>query len=189
MDQAQIGEQIIHNNTFEIMEKKSENSRSRWYVLQVLTGTEAEVQKELIRRGVAAVVPVENRMIRQGGKWKEREYIVFPGYVFINVRYSWSQYYIMAGIRQIVRILGGGEKPEPLSEDEVKLLIRQTELFREPSVLRVSGSGYEIESGALKELSDQIKKVDLHSRRAVVKLMIAGTETEIKLSFKVKNAE
>ena len=189
MNQTEIGEQILHNNTFEIMEKRSENSSGKWYVLQVLTGTETDVQRELIIRGVAAVVPIENRMIRQGGRWKTKEYIVFPGYVFINVRYSWSQYYIMAGIKQIVRILGGGEKPEPLSVKEAQLLIRQTELFRTPSVLIITDDGYEIESGALKELSDNIRKVDMHSRRAAVKMLIAGTETEIKLSFTVKNAE
>ena len=156
-------------------------NNKKWYVLQVLTGTETEVKQELIRRGVSAVVPIENRMIRQGGKWKEKEYIVFPGYVFINVQYTWSQYYIISGIRQIIRILGGGENPEPLSDNEYDLIIRQAELFKEPSVIKFTENGYEIKSGILLLLQDNIKKIDRHTRRAAVCMMTAGTETVIKL--------
>ena len=161
----------------------------KWYVLQVLTGAEKDVQKELHRRGVAAVVPIENRMIRTKGKWQTKEYIIFPGYVFINVQYTWSQYYIMSGIRQIIRILGGGEVPEPLAEDEAELIIRQTELFKDPSVVRLTESGYEIVSGVLIMLHDNIKKIDRHARRATVRMNIAGTETEIKLSFRAEDTK
>ena len=155
----------------------------KWYVLQVLTGAEKDVQKELHRRGVAAVVPIENRMIRTKGKWQTKEYIIFPGYVFINVQYTWSQYYIMSGIRQIIRILGGGELPEPLAEDEAELIIRQAELFKEPSVIRLTARGYEIVSGVLLMLQDNIKKIDRHARRVTVRMDIAGTKTDVKLSF------
>ena len=161
----------------------------KWYVLQVLTGAEKDVQKELHRRGVAAVVPIENRMIRTKGKWQTKEYIIFPGYVFINVQYTWSQYYIMSGIRQIIRILGGGEVPEPLAEDEAELIVRQAELFKDPSVVRLTESGYEIVSGVLFMLQDNIKKIDRHARRATVCMNIVGTETEIKLSFRTEDTK
>lgn len=38
---------------------------NKWYVLQVQTGSELDVQKELLRRGVEAVVPLENRQIHR----------------------------------------------------------------------------------------------------------------------------
>lgn len=155
----------------------------KWYILQVMTGAELDVMKELHRRGVGAVIPIENRVIRSGGRWKTKEYIIFPGYVFINVQYAWSQYYIMSGIRQIIKILGGGEKPEPLSDQETELLIRQSEMFRKPSVIRLHEGGYEVLSGALMTLQDKITKLDLHCRRATVRMNIAGAETEFKMSF------
>lgn len=165
-------------------------NNKKWYVLQVLTGSERDVQKELQRRGIAAIVPIENRVIRTKGKWKTKEYIIFPGYIFINMQYTWSQYYIMSGIRQIVRILGGGECPEPLSDDEAELIVANSELFREPSVVRCSNGDFEVISGVLRELQDKIKRVDLRSRRATVHMNIAGTMTEFKLSFDVeKKAE
>lgn len=162
----------------------------RWYVLQVSTGEELSVMTELHRRGVAAIVPLENRAIRSKGKWTTRKYVIFPGYVFINMKYSWSQYYIMSGIKGIIRLLGGGNSPEPLSENDVELIIKDTELFAEPSVLKFNDDGsYEIISGVLLKLKDNIKKLDRHARRATVEIMLAGKKTEIKLSFSIRNEE
>lgn len=53
---------------------------NKWYVLQVQTGSELDVQKELLRRGVEAVVPLENRQIHRAKQWISKQYIVFSGY-------------------------------------------------------------------------------------------------------------
>ena len=86
---------------------------NKWYILQVQTGSELDVQKELLRRGVEAVVPLENRQIHRAKQWISKQYIVFSGYVFIRVMYSWSQYYILSNINGVIRLLGGGHQPEP----------------------------------------------------------------------------
>ena len=156
---------------------------TRYYVLQVITGCELDVAKKLNRRGVPAIVPLENRVIRTKGKWITKPYIIFPGYVFINIKYSWSQYYIMSGVKGVVRLLGGGHSPEPLSKQETDLLIKQTDIFREPSIVRLLDSGYEIVSGALMMLKDNIKKIDRHAHRAIIEMSIAGKKTEFRLSF------
>lgn len=155
----------------------------KWYVLQVLTGSEIDVMAELQRRGVSAVVPIENRVIRSRGKWTEKEYIIFPGYVFINIRYSWSQYYIMSGIKSIVRILGGGGSPVPLTASESELLVKRTSLFRKPSVIRLTDDGYEVISGVLLELKDKIIHIDRHRRKVKVGINIAGKYMTFTLSF------
>ncbi|SCX21116.1 Transcription termination factor nusG, partial [Ruminococcaceae bacterium P7] len=72
-------------------------TKHKWYVLQVRTGYEEKIAAELNSRGYAAVVPLENRLIRRGGKWQPQPYIVFSGYVFVYLDYSWAQYYAMAG--------------------------------------------------------------------------------------------
>lgn len=157
---------------------------SGWYVLQVTTGAEIEIQKELLRRGVTAVVPTENRVIRSGGKWCEKQYIVFVGYIFVKMSYTWSQYYILSGINGVIRLLGGGYKPEPLSHPEAEWIQQLNELLKEPSVVDLQENGsYEVISGVLLDLKDNIVKLERHHRRAVIKLKVAGTDTIIKLSF------
>lgn len=158
--------------------------KEKWYVMQVTTGEELSVMSELHRRGVSAGVPIENRAIRTKGKWTTKKYIIFPGYVFINIKYSWSQYYIMSGINGVIRILGGGSSPEPLSDNETELLVKNAELFAEPSIIKLNDDGsYEIIAGVLKELKAYIKKIDKHAHRATIEMPVAGKMTEFKLSF------
>lgn len=156
---------------------------NKWYVLQVQTGSELDVQKELLRRGVEAVVPIENRQIHRAKQWISRQYIVFSGYVFIRMMYSWSQYYILSGINGVIRLLGGGHKPEPLSLTESEWILNLSDILKEPSVLKLTENSYEVISGALLDLKDNIIKIEKHHRRAVVKLHIAGQEQIIKWSY------
>lgn len=162
---------------------------NKWYVLQVQTGSELDVQKELLRRGVEAVVPLENRQIHRAKQWISKQYIVFAGYVFIRMMYSWSQYYILSGINGVIRLLGGGHKPEPLSQAEAEWILSLSDMLKEPSVLKLTENGFEVISGALLGLKDNIIKLERHYRRAVVKLHIAGQEQIIKLSYVLQTSD
>ena len=160
---------------------------NQWYVLQVKTGSEVAVANELQKRGYWAVVPIENRMIRRSGKWVQTPYIVFTGYVFVYLNYTWAGYYAMSGIKGVVRILGGGKEPTALSADESKFILRLTELLIAPSVIRFDAEGqYQIVSGFLTEIRDHIIKIDKHAKRASVKITLAGSEKVIKVSFKTE---
>ena len=157
----------------------------KWYVLQVKTGTETAVANELQKRGYWAVVPVENRMIRRSGKWITEPYIVFTGYVFVYLNYTWAGYYAMSGIKRFVRILGGGKEPSFLSNEESKFILELTELLIAPSVIRINDDGsYTVVSGFLLKNSDRIIKIDKHAKRASVKITLAGIDKVIKVSFK-----
>ena len=61
--------------------------------------------------------------------------------------------------------------------------IKLKRFAEEPSVLKLTENSYEVISGVLLDLKDNIIKVERHHRRAVVKLHIAGQEQIIKLSY------
>lgn len=156
----------------------------KWYVLHVRTGSELDIAEQLRRRGFSAVVPTENRVIRKGGKWTQHMYIVFAGYVFIYMDYSWSKYYAMSGIYGIIKILGGGQNPTPLSKSETEFILKLSELLAQPSVLKFSdNNSYEVISGFLSDYIDNITKVERRYKKATVKVTVAGEEKEIKVSF------
>ena len=69
-----------------------------WYVIQVMTGKEDDIAGKLKEQGIRALVPKENRLIRSGGSWSQREYILFAGYVFLNMNYNADNYYKVKGI-------------------------------------------------------------------------------------------
>ena len=156
----------------------------KWYVLHVRTGSELDIAEQLRKRGFSAVVPTENRVIRKGGKWTQKIYIVFAGYVFIYMDYSWSKYYAMSGIYGIIKILGGGQNPTPLSKSETEFILKLSELLAEPSVLKFKDdNSYEVVSGFLADYTDNITKVERRYKKATVKVTVAGEEKEIKVSF------
>ena len=59
----------------------------KWYVLQVLTGTERDVCTALRRKGVCARAPAQRMEIRRRGRWQSEERLLLPGYVFVGVDY------------------------------------------------------------------------------------------------------
>ena len=157
----------------------------KWYVLQVNTGTETAVAAELQRRGYWAVVPIEERMIRRGGSWIQEPYVVFTGYVFIFVDYSWAKYYAMTGIKGVIKILGGGKEPISLSDTESEFILKLTELLMSPSEIAFDDDGtYTVISGFLKDMTESIVKIDKHAKRATVTVTIGGEEKVIKVSIK-----
>lgn len=158
--------------------------KSDWYVLHVRTGYENDIAKTLESRGFTTAVPVENRIIRRGGKWIEESYIVFTGYVFVRMNYSWNKYYAMSGIPGVIKLLGGGTAPTPISKNEVEFILQLTDLLREPSVIKFTDNdNYEIISGFLADYEDKIVKIQRRYKKAIVKITIAGEEKEFKVSF------
>lgn len=156
---------------------------NKWYVLQVMSGKELEVLNELKRRNVKALVPVENRVIRQRGKWTQKEYILFAGYVFVEISYSWGQYYTLSGINGIIKILGGGNAPTALTTDEVSRIKLLNKLLATPSVVRFNGENIEPLNGVLREFKDCITSVKRRFKRATLAISIADERKEITVSF------
>lgn len=155
-----------------------------WYVLHVRTDCELDIAKALEKRGFSTAVPTESRVIRKGGKWTKKTYIVFTGYVFVFMRYSWSKYYAMNNINGIIKILGGGQNPIPLSKSESEFILRLSDLLSEPSVMKFNDdNSYEIVSGFLADCKDKIVKIERRYKKAAVRLTVAGEEKEIKVSF------
>ena len=66
-----------------------------WYVLHVLTGGELEVQRQLRQQGFDAIVLQEAAQIRRGGQWHTETRILFPGYVFVYMKYTASMFYTL----------------------------------------------------------------------------------------------
>ena len=130
-----------------------------------------------------AIVPIENKLIRSKGKWITQPHILFDGYVFVRMEYEWSKYYVFKGIPHIIRLLGGGTSPIPLTDKESEFILTLSELLKTPSVLKFTDNNYETVSGFLAENKDKIVKVQKRYKKAKVKITLAGEPTELTVSF------
>ena len=128
----------------------------KWYVLHVVSGKEQDIGEQLLSKGIESFVPIENRVIRQRGKWIQKPYVVFKGYVFVHIHYTWPLFYEIGKIKNVYRMLGsldedrseGGTKkgsevfvPVPLSREEEKRLFKECRLLAEPPVVRLKEDG------------------------------------------------
>ncbi|MEG2929635.1 MAG: transcription termination/antitermination NusG family protein [Oscillospiraceae bacterium] len=165
----------------------------RWFVLQIAPGREMEAAASLTRQGAFIKVPRENRIIRSGGKWIEKEYLLFPGYVFMAGEYPLpaEDYYKAKETVGVIKFLGVG-KPQPISylEAEYILLLTPTTSALEPSIVAICEDGsVDVISGILKKLSDRIVSIDKHSRKVKVKLPTLEKEKITEFSVTIMEKE
>ena len=169
----------------------------KWYVLHVVSGKEQDIGEQLLSKGIESFVPIENRVIRQRGKWIQKPYAVFKGYVFVHIHYTWPLFYEIGKIKNVYRMLGsldedrseGGTKkgsevfvPVPLSREEEKRLFKECRLLAEPPVVRLKEDGECIVvSKGFRRM--KVKKIDRHARRITFLTTIAGKKTEFTVSF------
>lgn len=157
-----------------------------WYVLHVLTGQELDVARRLNPYEVETIVPIENRMIRTKGKWREAEYILLPGYVFVKVAMDDEIYHLLKGTMGVIKILSEGKSPSPLSERDVQWLYYLESCLREPNTIKyLDEHTYQIVSGFLKHQRDCIKKIDRHHRRIRIQFSLFGESRHLELSYRV----
>ena len=85
---------------------------NRWYVLQVNTGCEDDVEKA-IKRDVSEVgVRVFKREMMERkknawpDKWQKVLKLLYPGYVFIYCELNTDIYYSIKNIPKVIKILG-----------------------------------------------------------------------------------
>ena len=158
-----------------------------WYVLQVKSGKEEAVASCLSEKNVLAYVPRENRLIRKGGSWGNREYTLFPGYVFVNLDYTAKNYYMVKAIPNVLRFLGAdGRRPSTLTYLEaewIKILSGGGKPLEPTNAILTPEGEIQLTDGVLQNFIRRVVKIDKHSRRATVELTVCGERKTIPLSF------
>ncbi len=157
-----------------------------FYVIQVETGRELQIAGILREHGIKALVPLESRSIRSGGTWTRREYVLFTGYIFLDMEYSASNYYLVRKIPGVLRFLGDSRNPSRLSYLEaewISTLTGKDNAPIEPTIVRKAGDGYQVVSGILERFENRIIKYDKRQRRATFEITLCGEKKEVQLSI------
>lgn len=156
---------------------------AKWYVLQVTTDREIEIKNRIEKQGYKVLVPLVEKIIRQKGKWKRQIDIIFRGYIFVKLDYKWSDYYSLCKCPGVIRLLGGGKNPIPLTDEEI-MTVRRIDMLRSASLVEFDNEGKLIPlNGILKEFKDQLISYKRRQRRAVIELTIAKNKTPVTVSF------
>lgn len=162
---------------------------AKWYVLQVTTDREIEIKNRLEKQGYKVLVPLVEKIIRQKGKWKRQINVIFRGYIFVKLDYKWSDYYNLCKCPGVIRLLGGGKNPIPLTDEEI-MTVRRIDMLRSASLVEFDDDGSLVAlNGILKEFKDSLISCNRRQRRAVIELTIAKKKTQVTVSFTEKQKQ
>lgn len=94
--------------------------RPRWYALRTRSRHEKQVREWLTKQSIEPLLPTLVRI----SQWKDRkktiEVPLFPGYCF--AQFQWQDRLSVLKIPGVVQIIGSGNSPEPVPDEEIDAL-------------------------------------------------------------------
>jgi len=164
-----------------------------WYVVHTLAGSEHKVKANLERRIASmwmqdqifrVVVPMEETIEVKRGKKRFTKKKVFPGYVMVEMMMNDRSWYVVRNTPGVTGFVGSGLRPEPLSEGEVKVILRQTGVEKgKPRLDIEKGETVKVIAGPFLNYTGVVESVDHEKGKITVLLSIFGRETPVELEF------
>lgn len=157
----------------------------QWYVIQVMTGAEADCLRKLTELGIEAIAPTRILPELSGGVWRERERVMIPGYVFVHVTLSLWNYYRMAQIPCALRILPGNGEFQPVPEKQMKWILGMTAGGGAWGVSTAAeiGGRIVVRSGPLVGRERAIRKWDKRRRRCTIRIDVLDEKRQIDVGL------
>lgn len=166
-----------------------------WYVINTLSNYENKVaesikeaakQKGVAEQFLSILVPVQHVTELKKGKKVESAKKIFPGYIMVEMNLNDLTWNIVKNTPHVVGFLGNGKKPLPVSELEVKRLMKQVEegaVTKEFEISYDVNETVKIVEGPFETFTGQIEEVDNEKKRVKVLVSIFGRSTPVELDF------
>ena len=169
---------------------------NKWYVVHVYSGMEKSVSKAMIERidraGLQAhfgqiLVPSEEVVEVKGGQKSISERRIFPGYVLVEMELTDETWHLVKSTPRVTGFLGGsGNRPTPISENEVKKILSQIEEGGEkprPKILFEVGEMVRVKEGPFADFNGNVEEVNYEKSKVRVSVTIFGRSTPVELDF------
>ena len=162
---------------------------AKWYVVHTYSAYEntvkATLEKTVETRHLqdliqAVSIPMETvtEVTENGPKTVERK--VFPGYVLVKMVLTDETWYVVKNVRGATGFVGDGNKPIPLTEDELaQLVIEQRAIVFGYDV----GDSVKITDGPLTSFIGTVEEVDVEKNKVRVVVSMFGRETPVELEL------
>ena len=166
-----------------------------WYVIHTYSGFEQKVKANLLEQFERSarkedlgeiIVPVEDVVEVRKGKKKISSRKFFPGYILINVEMSQDIWYMIKNTAKVSGFLGGGGKPVPLSEEEMKAVEEQIRGETSQPKHKFSfekGENVRVVAGPFVNFNGTVDEVNQDKGKVRVMVSIFGRATPVELEF------
>jgi transcriptional antiterminator NusG len=174
---------------------KEEKTKSdgQWYVVHTYSGYENRVGTALRQRiesmGAAdkifeIIVPTKNIVRIRAGRKEETKEKIFPGYILVRMILDEGSWLLVRTTPGVTAFVGMGNKPTPISEDEVKAILRfmKMEAPKWKSAFSID-EAVKIIDGPFADFLGSVESIDEEKGRIKVLVSIFGRETPVDLDF------
>ena len=165
----------------------------KWYVIHTYSGYENKVKANLEHRILSmdmghkiyqVLVPTEEEIEIKNGKRHPVERKVFPGYVLVEMSMSDDSWYVVRNTPGVTSFVGSGNKPTPLTDAEVKAILRQIKMDAPKyKVAFQKGEAVRVTDGPFTDLHGVVDEVNPERNKVKVLVSIFGRETRVELDF------
>jgi len=168
-------------------------NNKRWYIVHTYSGYEEKVKRSLEQRIKTmdaedkifqVVIPTEDEIEIRGGQRRTVTKKIFPGYVLVEMRMDDESWQVVRNTPGITGFVGGGNKPTPLAEDEVKAILKQMQ-DGSPQV-KVGfrkGESVRVIDGPFTDFIGTVDEINMGKGKVKVLLSLFGRETSVELDF------
>lgn len=167
----------------------------KWYVIHTLTGQEDKVKANIeskIQEGILkdkvyqVLIPTEQVSEVKDGKKKISLRKFFPGYVLVEMDIDDNVWYIVRNMPGVTGFIGTKSRPAALQENEVNLIIKQSEERKEkptPKVIFEKGDSIKIIEGPFINFTGTVEEVNPGKGRIKAMVSIFGRATSVELEY------
>lgn len=166
-----------------------------WYIIHTYSGFEKKVAETLKSRVQAAgltdrfgeiMVPTEDVIEVRQGKKVVTPKLFYPGYVLVEMEMDDDTWHLVRSTPRVTGFVGSGQKPSPLTEDEVNRIVHKVEVAAEnpkPRLEFEKGENIKITDGPFKDFTGAVEEINNDRSTLRVMVTIFGRATPVELDF------
>jgi len=168
-------------------------SEKHWYVIHTYSGYENKVMANLERKVHSMameneifdiIVPMEDEVEMKDGQKKVTKKKVFPGYVLVEMIVTDRSWYVVRNTPGVTGFVGSGTKPIPLSDTEVKHILKSMGIEDVKPKLDIElNQLVRIISGAFENWSATVVEINPEQAKLKVLVNMFGRETPVELDY------
>jgi len=168
------------------------NGDKRWYIVHTYSGYEDRVQKALEQRIkfmdaedkiFKIKIPIEEEIEIRSGQRRTVTKKVFPGYVLVQMQMDDDSWNVVRNTPGITGFVGSGNKPTPLTEEEVNAILQKAGGAPQVKVGFRKGESVRVVDGPFTDFVGVVDEISVAKGKVKVMLTLFGRETSVELDF------
>lgn len=167
----------------------------KWYIVHTYSGQEQRAKQNLLERARSfkredyfdeVLIPEESVVEMVKGQKRTSKRKFFPGYILVRMDLNDETWHIVKGTAKVTGFVGGGEKPPPISDEEVSRMtqrIKEGAVKPKPKIEFDEGENVRVVSGPFANFSGFVDEVLEDKEKLRVMVQVFGRATPVVLDY------